>query len=204
MPSTLLRHTRLFGAAALLLSAGCRPNPGNTAAAATVPDSAAQVARGQYLADFGGCNDCHTPLTMTPNGPAPDMSRMLSGQPANAPVPPVPVTALGPTKWGAVVSNTMTAWAGPWGVSFTANLTPSGTGLKNWTAEQFVQTMRTGKHLGVGRNLLPPMPWRSLGALTDQDLHAIFAYLRTIPPVDNQVPPPVPPAGPPPPPAGRS
>jgi hypothetical protein len=78
-------------------------------------------------------------------------------------------------------------------VSFTANLTPDQTGLGSWTVEQFIQTMRTGKHLGVGRSILPPMPWHYVGKLTDEDLRAVFAYLRTLKPVSNSVPAPVPP-----------
>jgi hypothetical protein len=78
-------------------------------------------------------------------------------------------------------------------VSFTANLTPDATGLGPWSAEQFIQTMRTGKHLGVGRPILPPMPWYDIGQLTDEDLRAIFSYLRTIKPVPNVVPAPLPP-----------
>jgi hypothetical protein len=59
--------------------------------------------------------------------------------------------------------------------------------MGGWTAEQFIQSMRTGKHLGVGRPILPPMPIASLGGLTDSDLKAIFAYLRSIKPISNQV-----------------
>jgi mono/diheme cytochrome c family protein len=151
------------------------------------------VARGRYLVTLGGCNDCHTPKLLRPTGPVPDSSRFLSGHPADTKVPPVPPDVLGPDRWGALVSHGLTAWAGPWGVSFTANLTPDATGLGPWSAEQFIQTMRTGKHLGVGRPILPPMPWYDIGQLTDEDLRAIFAYLRTIKPVQNAVPAPIPP-----------
>jgi cytochrome c553 len=88
----------------------------------------------------------------------------------------------------------LTAWAGPWGVSFAANLTPDPTGMSGWTAEQFIQTMRTGKRMGTGRALLPPMPWQNIGALTDDDLRALFAYLQSLKPVSNAVPLPSPPA----------
>ncbi len=88
----------------------------------------------------------------------------------------------------------LTAWAGPWGVSYAANLTPDKrTGLGAWTADQFIKTMRTGKHLGVGRPLLPPMPVEAIGALTDADLRALFAWFQSIKPVENQVPQPSPP-----------
>jgi len=164
------------------------------AAAQGQPASAEQVRRGEYLVRFGGCHDCHSPKTMTAAGPAPDATRLLSGHRADAKLPPVPADALGPGRWGAITNNDLTAWAGPWGISFAANLTPDkNTGLGGWSASQFIQTMRTGKHLGIGRPLLPPMPWQDLDALTDQDLTAVFAYLMSLKPVDNQVPPPIPP-----------
>ncbi|HEY1325416.1 MAG TPA: diheme cytochrome c-553 [Casimicrobiaceae bacterium] len=168
------------------------------AAGASAADKTAKasgdVKRGRYLVSYGGCHDCHTPKKMTPEGPQPDMSRALSGHPANAPLAPVPKEALGPGKWTAVANEHFTAWAGPWGVSFAANLTPDKrTGLGNWTVEQFIKTMRTGKHFGAGRPILPPMPWFNVDVLTDADLRAVFAYLMTLEPVDNPVPPPVPP-----------
>lgn len=154
----------------------------------------AQIQHGKYLAAYGGCSDCHTPKVMTPNGPVPDPARLLSGHPADAQLPPVPAGAIGPTQWGAITNNDLTAWAGPWGTSFAANLTPDqATGLGGWTSERFIKTMRTGKHLGVGRDLLPPMPWFDIAALTDQDMKALFAYLKSLKPIANQVPQPVPP-----------
>ena len=55
---------------------------------------------------------------------------------------------------------TNTAWSGPWGVSFTANLTPDPeTGLGRWTLRNFMDTIRSGRHMGRGRPILPPMPW---------------------------------------------
>jgi cytochrome c553 len=152
------------------------------------------VRRGQYLSIIGGCNDCHTPKVMTPQGPAPDAARTLSGHPANAQLSALPAGVIGPDKWGAVTNNDLTAWVGPWGTSFAANLTPDkATGLGAWTFEQFSKTMRTGKHLGVGRPVLPPMPWQSVAMLTDQDMRAMFAYLQSLKPIVNQVPQPIPP-----------
>jgi hypothetical protein len=175
------------GLLALLVAAACtRAEDGNRAD--DVP-----VARGRYLVTLGGCNDCHTPKLLKPTGPVPDSSRFLSGHPGDTKLPPVPPGVLGPDRWGALVNPGLTAWAGPWGVSFTANLTPDATGLGSWSAEQFIQTMRTGKHLGIGRPILPPMPWYDIGQLTDEDLRAIFAFLRTVKPVQNAVPAPLPP-----------
>jgi hypothetical protein len=153
-----------------------------------------QLRRGEYLATFGGCNDCHTPKLMTPQGPVRDADRMLSGHPQSETVPPVPAGALTPGGWMAMTNGHLTAWAGPWGVSYAANLTPDKrTGLGAWTADQFIKTMRTGKHLGVGRPVLPPMPVADIAALTDADLRALFTYLQSIKPIANEVPQPSPP-----------
>jgi hypothetical protein len=99
---------------------------------------------------------------------------------------------MAPGKWSAMTNDDLTAWAGPWGVSFAANLTPDkATGLGAWTADQFIKTMRTGKHMGVGRPILPPMPVQNVAALGDADLAALFAYLRSLKPIQNQVPAPL-------------
>jgi mono/diheme cytochrome c family protein len=151
------------------------------------------VARGKYLVDAIGCADCHTPLAMGPKGPERDEARHLSGHPSDLALPPAPALPEGP--WGFVGSGTLTAWSGPWGTSFTANLTPDReTGLGAWTAEQFIETIRSRRHLGRGRALLPPMPAEFYGNLSDEDLRAIFAYLQSIPAVSNRVPEPIPPA----------
>jgi len=101
-------------------------------------------------------------------------------------MPPAP-EATGPWGWhGAVTS---TAFGGPWGVSFAANLTSDKeTGLGTWTDAQFLQMVRTGRHLGQGRPILPPMPVQNLALATESDLKAIFAYLKTVPAVSNRVP----------------
>ncbi len=156
------------------------------------PGEAAKISHGRYLVTAMGCNDCHTPLKMGPGGPEPDMTRMLSGHPQSLVMPAAPQLPPGP--WLMVASATNTAWAGPWGVSFTANLTPDKeTGLGSWTEQEFVTALRSGRHRGRGRPILPPMPWQGIGTLTDDDLAAIWAYLRTIPPIVNRVPEPVPP-----------
>ena len=155
--------------------------------------SGSQVKRGEYLVTIGLCHDCHTPLTMGPDGPAPDMKRALSGHPQDMAVK-APAKVSEP--WVGAMAPTLTAWSGPWGVSFTANLTPDKeTGvLSDFTEEQFLQTMRTGRHQGQGRQILPPMPWQNVGQMTDDDLKAVFAYLRQIPPLKNKVPDPIPPS----------
>ena len=94
-------------------------------------------------------------------------------------------------------SATNTAWSGPWGVSFTANLTPDAdTGLGKWTQRNFNDTIRTGRHMGRGRAILPPMPIPMYKHFTDADLEAIFTYLGRFRRVKNRVPEPLPPATP--------
>ena len=147
---------------------------------------AARIERGAYLVKTMGCNDCHTPLKMGPRGPEPDMTRALTGHPQDMVMPPPP-PASGPWMWHGAATNT--AFAGPWGVSFTANLTPDvETGLGSWTEEMFVATMRTGRHQGKGRQVLPPMPYFMVGALNDEDISSLFAYLQSLAPVKNRVP----------------
>lgn len=142
--------------------------------------------RGKYLVTTGLCNDCHTPAKMGPKGPEPDMSRMLSGHPSDLKMPPPPKMDM---PWAAAASWTLTAWAGPWGISYTKNLTPdSATGLGKWDETTFMLAIRNGKHIGTGRPILPPMPWEFIRQMTDEDLKAVYAYLRTIPPVHNEVP----------------
>lgn len=166
-----------------------------SAEAAEPKANKAQVERGRYLVNTSGCHDCHTPLKMGANGPEPDMSRMLSGHPAALQMPPAPALPQGP--WLVVSSATNTAWSGPWGVSFTANLTPDAeTGLGQWTVKDFKDTIRTGRHLGRGRAILPPMPIPAYSQMNDKDLEAIFAYLRTVPAISNAVPEPLAPAAP--------
>src|SRR5262245_22128542 len=175
---------------ALPLMTGCEKSRPSIAAASNGGDPAAQaerIRRGEYLVKTIGCNDCHTPLKMTDKGPVPDMSRMLSGHPESLKMPLPPQLSDGP--WGWVGSSTMTAFYGPWGVSYAFNLTPdNATGLGIWTEDMFIKTMRLGRHMGTSRPVNPPMPWQNIGQLTDDDLKALFAYLRSIPPIHNQVP----------------
>ncbi|HEX2960271.1 MAG TPA: hypothetical protein VHO43_00670, partial [Ignavibacteriales bacterium] len=67
------------------------------------------------------------------------------------------------------------------------------TGIGSWDENVFVKAMREGKHMGSGRPILPPMPWQSVATLTDQDLKAVFTYLKSIKPISNKVPDPIPP-----------
>lgn len=185
----------ILAGASIALLASCAPKggaPGSDASA-----GAPSIERGKYLVTAGGCNDCHTPWTMGPQGPSPDMSKMLSGHPATM---PITGQAMLQPPWMVAGSMTMTGWSGPWGVSFSANLTPdSATGLGAWSLAIFDSALRTGKHMGGGRPILPPMPWQGLKNLTDDDLASIYQYLHSIPAVSNKVPDPVMPGTTPPP-----
>ena len=151
------------------------------------PYSQKEIARGEYLVRFGSCDDCHTPKMFDPktNAPMPEMARRLSGHPEGA---PIAFSSLAPGD-SAVIGPTFTGFKTPFGEAYAANLTPDmETGSGKWTEEQFVKIFRTGKHLGTGRPILPPMPWASLAKMSDDDLKSIFAFLRSLPPVKNAVP----------------
>jgi mono/diheme cytochrome c family protein len=161
----------------------------STPAAGTGRD-AARVERGRYLVTSIGCGDCHTPKKMGVAGPEEDHARLLSGHPegSNFSAPP----SLGKGPWVATASWDLTAWAGPWGISYAMNLTPDeNTGIGSWSEETFVKAIRTGRHMGVSRPILPPMPWWAFKNLSDEDLTSIYAYLRSIKPIHNRVPLPV-------------
>jgi mono/diheme cytochrome c family protein len=198
----VLMISSLVLALSLACGRGQQGRPDVVAGEAPKAPAAASSAteRGQYLVTMGHCHDCHTPWKMGPAGPEPDMTNMLSGHPASLQMPAPPPTG-GPWAWSGAITNT--AFAGPWGISYAINLTPDEeTGIGSWSEQVFVNGLRTGRHMGVGRPILPPMPWFNLAKATDEDLKAIYAYLRTVPAKKNQAPdavvaePPVPPAAP--------
>lgn len=146
------------------------------------------VQRGAYLVAALGCNDCHSPKRMTAHGSEIIPELMLSGYPASRPLPEQDKNAM-KKGWLLFVPD-LTAAAGPWGVSFAGNLTPDPTGIGLWPYENFKRALTQGKFKGIegSRNLLPPMPWQNYSNLTDEDVRAIFAYLKSINPVQNIVP----------------
>jgi mono/diheme cytochrome c family protein len=158
------------------------------------PDAQAKngdAKRGEYLVKASGCGDCHTPMKMDHDQAGLDQTRAFSGHPATMAMPQAPQLTM---PWAGAFAFTMTAWSGPWGVSYSANITPDRpTGLGDWSEDNFVKAIRTGQHMGNGRPILPPMPIPPLQTLNDTDLRAMFAYLRTVPPIQNRVPGPVPP-----------
>jgi len=151
------------------------------------------IALGKYLVHTSACDDCHTPKIFTEKGPVFDTTKLLSGHQQSDVLPSLDVTALGQNQWVAG-SMTLTAWVGPWGISYASNLTPDkATGIGTMTEEMFIKTIREGKYMGVGRPLLPPMPWEVYAKKTDEDLKAMYAYLMSLKPINNLVPQPTPP-----------
>ena len=147
------------------------------------------IKRGAYLVAITGCDDCHTPKKMGAMGPEPDMELRLSGYRSDVPLPPVDTNVI--KKGWALGNAELTGWAGPWGASFAANITSDETGIGSWTEEQFKKALTQGKWKGMdsNRTLLPPMPWQGFSNLTDEDVKAIFAFLKSTKPVKNIEPP---------------
>jgi mono/diheme cytochrome c family protein len=113
-------------------------------------------ARGEYLVEHvAGCGNCHTPYV---DG-RPDTTRRLAGVTDRHTIANV----------GKINS---------------ANLTPHETGLKTWTDDQIKRAIREGIR-NDGSVMWFNMPYYELANLTDDDLNAIVAYLRSVPPVDN-------------------
>ncbi|MCY1720583.1 hypothetical protein OU798_09535 [Prolixibacteraceae bacterium Z1-6] len=172
-------------------SSGQKSDKNSTDAKKNSPEEL--IVRGEYLVTIMGCHDCHSPKTMGPNGPEIIPELMLSGYPSDRPIAKFSDPMI---KDGfAMFYPDLTAGAGPWGVSFAANLTPDPTGIGTWSEEQFKKALTEGKFKGLEgtRMLLPPMPWFNFTKMKDEDVSAMFAYLKSIDPVKNVVPAPVPP-----------
>ena len=73
----------------------------------------------------------------------------------------------------------------PYSEASSANITPDASGISYYDEAQFLKMMRTGK---VGARMISPnMPWWYFGHMTDEDLKAIFAFLKTVKPVHHRV-----------------
>ena len=142
------------------------------------------IKRGSYLVNAIGCDDCHTPK----KGHELDMEHRFGGHLAGTVTGKNGVKAVN-DGW-VLFSDDFTSSVGPWGQSYAANISSDATGIGNWTEEQFFRAIREGKSKGLkeARPLLPPMPWFVYKNLSDTDLRAIFAYLKTTKPVSNRVP----------------
>lgn len=140
--------------------------------------SPSPVERGKYLVGITGCHDCHSPKV---SGMTPDLTRALSGRPSTTAVP-------APTNVEVHASLDFTAFAGPWGQTVASNLTPdAATGIgTRYDEASFITAMRTGKKPN-GTQIQPPMPNEVYQNMTDDDLKAIWAYLRSLKPIRNAV-----------------
>lgn len=124
------------------------------------PSPADTVAYGAYLLNAASCVECHTK-----------------------------------TEYGRQVGARLAggfAFTLPGGVVTSANITPDvETGIGNWTKEAFIARFRG--HLGVDEPVVRPgemqtlMPWQMYSGMSEQDLGAIYEYLRTVAPVNNSV-----------------
>lgn len=81
-----------------------------------------------------GCDDCHSPKIMSAQTPELDLQKRLSGYPAERPITKADANAV--NKGWLLFTGDLTD-VGPWGVSFSANITADSTGIGNWTEEQF-------------------------------------------------------------------
>ncbi len=146
------------------------------------------VKRGEYLVGIMGCDDCHSPKKMGPQGPELIMEKRLSGFPQDFKLPPVDAAMI-KNGW-LPIWNELTTIIGPWGQTYAANITSDSTGIGTWTEAQFKKAFTEGKYKGLddSRPLLPHMPWQNYRNIHEEDLKAIFAFLKSTPPVKNIVP----------------
>jgi mono/diheme cytochrome c family protein len=183
----------LIGISFILFNTSCTNKQQSAKEETEVADTKPEdvIKHGEYLVTIMGCNDCHSPKQMGAQGPEVISELMLSGYPADRPV--VKFTDPMLKEGFGMFYPDLTAAAGPWGVSFAANITPDETGIGNWSEEQFKKALTEGKYKGLeeGRMLLPPMPWFNYKSMADTDVNAIYTYLMSINPVSNVVPSPV-------------
>lgn len=151
------------------------------------------IKRGEYLVKVIGCHDCHSPKKIGERGPEEIPELALSGFQQSDSLPPMNKTTM-ESGW-MLMKGDLTAFAGPWGVSYAANITSDDTGIGTWSMDQFKIAMREGKLKGQkdGRMILPPMPWQNFASLSDEDIESMFKYLQSTKPVNNAVPAPIPP-----------
>lgn len=147
-----------------------------------------KIEHGKYIVETYGCAHCHTPKKMTDRGPVQDKDLWLSGHNSNAPMPEIDPSFVAK---GWVASNMdHTAHLGPWGFSYSANITSDDTGIGLWTLDNFKKSITQGKHKGMdnGRMVAPPMPWTDYMHMNDEDIESLFAYLKSTKPIKNVVP----------------
>jgi mono/diheme cytochrome c family protein len=128
--------------------------------------NAAQIRQGRYLVELIGCGACHTDGALVGE---PNAAHLFAGSTVG-----IAYTSPLRDKYPGVV--------------YPPNLTPDPqTGLGNWTDAQIVDAIRSGtRQHGSGK--LIAMSWPLYQQMADEDVNAVVAYLRSIPPVRHQVP----------------
>jgi mono/diheme cytochrome c family protein len=128
------------------------------------PDPHEGVAYGKYLTTISGCYECHTPHD--------DHNALVAEKAFSG-------------GW---------EMRGPWGRNFTANLTPApGTYIASATKVEFISRFKafaslnaiTSPQTPAGHNTI--MPWLAFAGMTENDLGAIYDYLKTVKPIENKV-----------------
>ncbi len=109
------------------------------------------IARGKYLVEIGGCNDCHTAGYAPSGGAVPESQWLLGDQ-------------LG--------------YRGPWGTTYPINLREY---IGNMSETEWVKEAKVLK-------ANPPMPWWALNAMTEEDLAALYQYIKSLGVVKNTIP----------------
>lgn len=127
-----------------------------------MPEPTDVVAYGKYMVNASGCRECHT--------------KAKDGQ-------VIPELAFGGGREFTL----------PAGILTTPNITPHETGLGNWTKEQFIRKFKAYQDSGYvlpAANIMTEyntiMPWTMYSTMTERDLGAIYEYLRTVKPIDNE------------------
>lgn len=138
-------------------------------------EQASYVERGDYLVNhLGHCVGCHTPLARDGRS---DRGLFLSGVPAKFA--------------GAIAGPPQVAgFPGPRGSRvYAKNLTPDAeTGIGRWSEEQFVGTFKTGVRPDGVKYVISPMEWNIYANMKEEDVRAIYRYLRTVKPISNKAP----------------
>jgi len=152
-------------------------------------DKEIRIKMGEILTEEFGCVDCHSPKIITNDQIIIDENKLFSGHPQGKKLPDFSPELVAPGKWRGLYTSDMTAWGGPWGISYSANLTPDKkTGIGSWSEQNFISVIKLGIHSSLTRKIMPPMPWNDISRLNDHELGSIFLYLKSLKPVKNKVP----------------
>ncbi|MGI9534763.1 MAG: diheme cytochrome c-553 [Thermodesulfobacteriota bacterium] len=152
-------------------------------------DKEIKIKKGKIMTEEFGCVDCHSPKIIINDQTMIDENKIFSGHPQDNILPDFPPELVGPGKWTGLYISGTTAWGGPWGISYSANLTPDKeTGIGTWNEEHFKRIIKLGIHSSLTRKIMPPMPWYELSRLNEDELGAIFLYLKSLKPIKNKVP----------------